>query len=183
VIKYRLVIAELKLLNCLTQDIRNRGALKGLKAFKEDFDKILLEAVDEALAVLGSGKDTVFFHLQRTYSLVKEEIPRRPEDFAKALENMFGAGAKVLETLIVKCLYSKLGLKYDEKSARSFMDYIKSARKAKPALKTENEHGDSSSIQIREEEKGIQISHLPYTRTGAFETKDFTNMLENLCLL
>jgi hypothetical protein len=122
-----------------------------------------LEAVDEALAVLGSGKDTVFFHLQRTYSLVKEEIPRKPEDFAKALENMFGA--KVLETLIVKSLYSKLGLKYEEKSARSFIDYIKSARKAKPALKTENEHGDNSSIQIREEEKGIQILHLPYTVT------------------
>lgn len=125
--------------------------------------KFFLEAVDEALAVLGSGKDTVFFHLQRTYSLVKEEIPRKPEDFAKALENMFGA--KVLETLIVKSLYSKLGLKYEEKSARSFIDYIKSARKAKPALKTENEHGDNSSIQIREEEKGIQILHLPYTVT------------------
>ncbi len=85
-----------------------------------------MEAVDEGLKVIGeSGKQMFFFHLERTYSIKKQDIPRKPEIFAKGLEKIFGAGASVIEKLILETLYSKLGLKYEEKEHYTFVDYLK----------------------------------------------------------
>jgi len=70
---------------------------------EKDFEKLFIEAVDEGLETLGeSGKHMIFFHLDKSYSIKKHEIPKNPEAFVKGLEKIFGAGASVLEKLIVK---------------------------------------------------------------------------------
>jgi len=96
----------------------------------KDFDKFFIEAVDEGLNSLGeSGRQMIFFHLENSYSSKKHDIPRKPEAFAAALEEIFGEGALILEKLIAKSLYSKLGLNYEEKIECAFRNYVTEAKK------------------------------------------------------
>lgn len=93
------------------------------------FDEIFIEAVDEGLKVLGeSGKQMIFFYLEKGFSVKKHEIPEKPEAFAQGLEKIFKAGALVIEKLIVENLYSKLGLEYENKPNFSFEEYVKKAK-------------------------------------------------------
>ena len=92
---------------------------------EKNFEKIFMEAVDEALMVLGeSGKHMVFFHLERSYSIKKDEIPKKPEAFITGLRKIFGSGATVLEKLILENLCSKLGLQYERKDDYTLVDYL-----------------------------------------------------------
>jgi hypothetical protein len=75
-----------------------------------DFDNLFLQAVDEALSLLGeASKQTIYVLLNKTFGIKKQEIPRRIEDFTEAIEKTFGLGAKFLEILIMKQLYEKVG--------------------------------------------------------------------------
>lgn len=76
----------------------------------EDFDRLLLEAVDEGLSSIGeSSKQAIYFHLEKGFRIKKHEIPYKIEDFARATEKIFGLGANFLEILIMKRLYEKVG--------------------------------------------------------------------------
>jgi len=130
---------------------------------EKDFEKLFIEAVDEGLGTLGeSGKHMIFFHLDRSYSVKKHEIPKKPEAFARGLERIFGAGASVLEKLILRSLYSKLELEYEDVESRAFADYVNYVREANDAKEVrENDRGgDSSSNQRSPEVKSFQQSSL-----------------------
>jgi hypothetical protein len=76
---------------------------------KKAFDRVLLKAIDEALLSLGeSPKTAIYYHLESVFNIRKQEIPRRIGDFSKALEQLFGLGARHLEILFMKSLYAKL---------------------------------------------------------------------------
>lgn len=93
---------------------------------EEKFERLIIEAVDEGLESLGeSGKHMIFYHLDKNYSVKRHEIPKTPEAFAEGLEEIFGAGASVLERLIVKSLYSKLGIKPENVEKCPFVDCVK----------------------------------------------------------
>jgi len=130
---------------------------------EKDFEKLFMEAVDEGLETLGeSGKHMIFFHLDKSYSIKKHEIPKKPEAFAKGLEKIFGAGASVLEKLIVKSLCSKLELKYEDIESRPFADYVKYVKEANDTRETgENNRGRGSSSNQRSlKVKSVQQSSL-----------------------
>ena len=75
----------------------------------KSFEKLLLEAVDEALASLGdSAKQAIYFHLEDKFEITKDEIPQHVEDFATGLVKIFGVGAQFLEILIMKELYERI---------------------------------------------------------------------------
>ncbi len=94
-----------------------------------DFGKILLSAVEESLSSLGdSSKQAIFFHLESSFKIKKEEIPSEISRFAKALEGIFGPGASYLEMLIEKKLYDKVGLKFEEQNNRNFLESVKKIR-------------------------------------------------------
>jgi len=96
-----------------------------MKATK-DLNKILLEAIDEGLDVLGNGgKYMVFFYLERNCSIKKCDIPKNPEAFIKGLEKIFGVGTSVLEKIILKRICSKLSLKYEEREGQTLIDFLK----------------------------------------------------------
>lgn len=112
----------------------------------KDFEKLFIEAVDEGLNVLGeSGRQMIFFHLEKSHSIKRHEIPKKPEAFATGLEKIFGAGATVLEKLIVKSLYSKLGLKYEDKEERPFADYVNDVKEADDAKEARQDNRRRSS--------------------------------------
>jgi len=92
--------------------------------------KILLEAVEEGLSSLGdSPKQAIFFHLETSFEISKDNIPANLTDFSKALEKIFGLGAVYLEKLIAKRLYEKLGLELDEEETWGFLDYVDNAKR------------------------------------------------------
>jgi hypothetical protein len=95
--------------------------------------KILLEAVEEGLSSLGdSPKQAIFFHLETSFEISKDSIPTNLTEFSKALEKIFGPGASYLEKLIVKRLYEKLGLEFEEVKNWDFLEYVKNARECLP---------------------------------------------------
>ncbi|MDH7563796.1 MAG: hypothetical protein QHH24_02790 [Candidatus Bathyarchaeota archaeon] len=78
-------------------------------------DKVLLSAVDESLSSLGdSSKQAIFFHLENTFQIKKENIPASLTEFTNALEGIFGSGATYLEQLIAKNLCRKLGIRLED---------------------------------------------------------------------
>jgi hypothetical protein len=107
--------------------------LEESKLTKKAFDKLLFEAVEEALASLGdSAKQAIYFHLEGKFKIARNEIPQRVEDFADGLEKIFGIGAQFLEILIMKQLYERIGspLDWDESKELVFVKYVAAARRS-----------------------------------------------------
>ena len=98
------------------------------------FEKLLLEAVDDGLSSLcGSSKQVIYSLLEKTFNIKRQEIPSKIEEFADAIEKIFGFGAKPIETLIMERLNEKVGLviKYrQELRELVFTEYIMAARQS-----------------------------------------------------
>lgn len=74
----------------------------------EEFCRILLEAVDTALGMLGTSiKEALYFHLETTFALKKEAIPANPAKLSDSLERIFGLGAKFIEKIILEAVCTK----------------------------------------------------------------------------
>jgi hypothetical protein len=100
---------------------------------KRSFEKLLLEAVDEGLSSLGdSAKQAIYFHLEKTFKINKRNIPSKIEEFAIAIEKIFGFGAKPLEILIMQRLYEKVGgvVEYPKHKDLVFAEYVAAARQS-----------------------------------------------------
>jgi hypothetical protein len=96
---------------------------------QNDFNKILLSAVDEGLCLLGdSSKQAILFHLETSFQLKEENIPSNLTEFKKALERIFGPGAAYIEKTIVKNLHEKLGLRFEAGKNTDFLEYVETAR-------------------------------------------------------
>ena len=98
----------------------------------DDFDKLLLEAVDGGLASLGSNaKQTIYSHLEREFNITKREIPDRIEEFVTAIEEIFGVGAQLIEIQIMKSLYGKVRRfcrHFPKQDCLVFVEYVDTAR-------------------------------------------------------
>ena len=99
---------------------------------KGNFEKLLIEAVDKVFSSLGdSCKQALYFHLKDCYNVSKHEIPYRIEDFADALEKIFGLGAKLIEIEIMKALFAmvqdfKCAPKQEDLSFTDYMETLSS---------------------------------------------------------
>lgn len=109
------------------------GALSSMK--REDkvgegagrLDDLLLSAVDETVKQVFKevGANVIYDYLENNCHLKREEIAEKPEVFSANLRKLLKSGATVVERMILKNLYSKLQLKYEEKQGYEFLDYIK----------------------------------------------------------
>ena len=80
------------------------------RSLRKKFTTLLLEAIDETLTALDENSKTAIYHyLAKAFNVNRQEIPDRGEDFSRALERLFGLGAKHLEILFMKSLYAKVG--------------------------------------------------------------------------
>jgi hypothetical protein len=97
-----------------------------------EFNKLVLEAVDAGLSSLGdSPKQAIYFYLEKAFKIKRSEIPGRIEEFANALEQIFGHGAKLVEIQIMKLLYEKVEqafVYFPEKDDLLFTEYMEAAR-------------------------------------------------------
>jgi hypothetical protein len=108
--------------------------------FKEDFDDVLSETIDETLSALGEPvKNAIYFHLQNNFNMSKNEIPKKIDEFSDILQKIFGSGACRLEIKFMKTLHSKINVtvKWPEYEAplskwivmdMSFIEYVNSMR-------------------------------------------------------
>ncbi len=114
------------------QTLPNRTRKKGSSiSLEKAFDNILLRAVDDALTSLGdSAKQSIYFHLEDKFNIKKKNIPNRLGDFEAGLERIFGMGARFLEIMIMKNLYSEIEepLEWQEGREVVFIDYVEAAR-------------------------------------------------------
>ena len=99
---------------------------------EDEFDKLLLSALDEGLFTLGdSSRQAVMFYVETVFHLKEEKIPANLTEFKKALELIFGPGAAYLEKIMVQKLQRKLGIPVDENDA---LDLLKCAEIAKARI-------------------------------------------------
>ena len=103
------MVASNKLRSML--ELKGRDILVNIDYHPDDeFNLVMLEAVDEALSFLGeSAKRAIYYHLEEKFKIRREEIPVKIDDFAEAIEEIFGLGAKIIEMQIMKSLYKKVG--------------------------------------------------------------------------
>ena len=97
-----------------------------------DFKKLVLEAVDEGLSLLGEcSKQALFSYLDSTFKIKKQDIPEKIEEFTNAIERIFGNGAKLLEIEILRQLCKKVEHNFEYTSKRNdsfFIDYVEAVR-------------------------------------------------------
>jgi len=97
-----------------------QGVLKSL-------DDLLLETIDDVLRQV-FGEKIIIGSMNKGYSLEWEEIPKKLEVFADALEKTLGSGAVIIEDLILESLHSRLGLELIWRKGYGFSDYIRELR-------------------------------------------------------
>lgn len=123
---------------------------------KHDFEKLLLEAVDEGLSSLGdSSKQAIYIHLDRNFDIKKKQIPDKIEAFEDAIESIFGLGASFLEVIIMKQLCKKVGgvLEWKEPANLAFTMYVAAAERTFQQKKTIKKTEDL----VRCEEAKIEV--------------------------
>ena len=83
---------------------------KGVTVDKKDIDRLLIESLDEVLDdLLGKRVRTAFYdHLERTYYIGREDVPKRLGDLILILERTFGKSGKTIERTVARRLCLKL---------------------------------------------------------------------------
>lgn len=90
----------------------------------------LVMAVDDGLLAFGeSVRHAVYYHIQKSYQVKREEVPDKLEAFHKALKDLFGAGATIIEKLMAKNLCSRLNLKLEDHQNWTIVDYVAHVKK------------------------------------------------------
>jgi hypothetical protein len=110
---------------CITHETKR-------KSMKNQLDATIMEAIDESLASFGdSVRQVIYFQLQNAYHVSKQEIPTKLEEFAAAIEGVFGIGARLIEMKIIETLYAKAeGFLYVPKDEDLlFKDYVQNLRR------------------------------------------------------
>ncbi len=98
---------------------------------RNDFDKTLVESVDESLfSLLGESVTFALYnHFEKFYAIQRDQIPEKLDDFSMALGRTFGLPAnRAIVKKVVERLYSKLGLQFQERANYAFRDYITDAK-------------------------------------------------------
>jgi hypothetical protein len=107
---------------------------KVLKAVEKDNDwnNLFAETVDDTLKQIfkEDGARVIYKFLENQTCLKLEEVADNPKVFSASLERLMVSAARVIEKVILKNLYSKIGLKFKEKQGYEFSDYIRELREA-----------------------------------------------------
>ena len=107
------------------------GQTEERESAEEEFNRVVMEAVDEGLLVLGAiVRDTIYHTVEKDYQIGYLDIIGRAEDFHKALERFFGPGARIIEKLIAKSLCSKLCIPLITSENWTLADYLYYAKRA-----------------------------------------------------
>jgi hypothetical protein len=93
------------------------------------FDKILGNAIDESLLVLGAPAKTILiFHIESRFSLKFEDIPKHPELFVLAIKSILGHGSVIVESMIIQKLCSICAINLEDTNNTAFLESLSKIR-------------------------------------------------------
>ncbi len=93
-----------------------------------EFREAILAAVDKGLSHLSEpGKMAMYYQMNKTFHVNKNEIPEKVAAFHEALDYLLGFGGKVLEDLIAEDLYLRLHIAFETHPGWHLPDYLKNA--------------------------------------------------------
>jgi hypothetical protein len=96
----------------------------------QQFSEVLLDCVDEGLSVLGNEpKQAVYQYLATIHSLDREQIPDKVDEFSAGLRKALGSASRVIERLILKKLFQRIGSTFRETADLEFTDYVLDAKR------------------------------------------------------
>jgi len=97
---------------------------------RTNFDYLLLESIDEALAdLLGRrSRDRIYDYLATQYRYGREEIPMKIFEFCEFLEKIFSSGNKTVGRTIIRRLCERLGYEFVNVPGFEFFDYLDALR-------------------------------------------------------
>jgi hypothetical protein len=96
----------------------------------QEFGEVLLESIDDSLLILGEEpKNAVYQYLSTIQSLERKDIPDHLEDFQSGLKSALGGAARVVERLILRKLFQKIGSTFKESSEYEFAEHVNEARR------------------------------------------------------
>ena len=79
------------------------------KPNEDKFKVAMIGAIDESFSSFSNvDKQEIYFHLENTFKIKKQEIPCRIKDFADAIEQIFGIGAKLIEIMIIEAIHKRI---------------------------------------------------------------------------
>jgi len=76
-----------------------------------------------------SVRNAIYCHIERSCGIGRQEIPERLDAFHHALKGLLGEVGKIVETVIAKSLYGKLGLAFRGHVKRTAVERINHAKK------------------------------------------------------
>ncbi|MCX8153457.1 MAG: NitrOD5 domain-containing protein [Candidatus Bathyarchaeota archaeon] len=94
---------------------------------QKNYEAALTEAIDAALEPLGPAVARIIYtYMERSLEIKKQEIPNRPEDFTKTIEQIFGEGATLIEIRIMEELHKRFQdfVHFPKKRKLDFTDYL-----------------------------------------------------------
>ena len=98
---------------------------------EKSFETAMIESVDAGFATFGqSSKQIIYLHLENTFKIKKQQIPYKIEEFADAIEQIFGAGAKLIEIRIIEALHERIQdfVHFPKKGTLVFTEYVMNLR-------------------------------------------------------
>jgi len=95
---------------------------------KNDLNKQLITTIDNVLKETYGEPGLLIYSWLKAQSVKPEEIPEKLDAFAESLKT-FSAGGSVLETMILRKLYSSYGLEFKQTNDNyNFSDHITELR-------------------------------------------------------
>ena len=76
-------------------------------------------------------RETIYQRIERTHQVKREEIPEKLDTFHEALQVVLGGPVKVVERLIAKDFYGRLGLNFTAHNDWTIVEYFDNTKKAK----------------------------------------------------
>jgi hypothetical protein len=96
-----------------------------------EFSKLLLEAVDHGLLMLGeTARQAIYDCIENSYQITRDQIPEKLEGIHGALTDLLGKGGNLIEMVAAERLYRTLNLTFEPNDNWALVDYVNHAKKA-----------------------------------------------------
>jgi hypothetical protein len=96
-------------------------------SFEETVNEVVNDTLNEIFTK--TATKVIYQHLEMNYQLKPENVAENIGAFKEGLEKFLSSGALAVEGIIVKRLYRRFRMKYENREDWTFADYIKDLKR------------------------------------------------------